>query len=108
MKTKKITIACDEQDTYQSLINKVKNGFGFLEFTGSNLNALIEGFLTLRFPEEAITDLYLANDEVILLELREASKLEYNLLHFLILAVEQGNAALDAKNLPPAIFLLVK
>lgn len=107
MKFKKITIHCTKEDTYQTLIDKIKKAFDYPSLFGSNVNALIEGFLLLRFPSETFASFYLDIDETVLLELKNTSSLKYELLNFLILAIESANSVLNDKDLPPSVYLLV-
>lgn len=100
-----LEICLDKNETYQSLIDKIKLVFGFPNLFGNNINALIEGFFFLRYKEETFANFYLQDDEILILEIKGLSNVESNILHFLILAVESANQTLKDKNLMPSIYL---
>lgn len=105
MNFKYLTIVLDKNDTYQTLIDKIKAAFRFPDVFGNNINALIEGFFFLIFEEETFANFFLHDDEILILQLTGLSDVEYHIIHFFILAVESANQKLKEKNLMPSIYL---
>lgn len=102
-----LALDLDSQETYQSLLDKLKKLFCFPHYFGNNINALIEGFLCLRFEEESFANFYLKNDEMVLLQIKGLSNVPNEVTSFLITAIEVANQKLIEKNLPPSILLFL-
>lgn len=69
MNFKYLTIVLDKNDTYQTLIDKIKITFRFPDVFGNNINALIERFFFLIFEEETFANFFLHDDEILVLQL---------------------------------------
>lgn len=65
--------------------------FGFPDFYGKNVNALIDCWSSLRSPEDEMTRITIAQDELVLLEVKGMTHLDQIMMNHFITAVEGVN-----------------
>jgi len=82
-----------------------KTVFGFPEFYGKNIHALIDCLSSLRYPEDNMTKIVLDKDEVLLLKIKNLSRTAKVVLSDLIVAIENVNYRQIKVGNNPAIYI---
>ncbi|MCB9233275.1 MAG: barstar family protein [Bacteroidia bacterium] len=70
MKPKTIELNIGQIKSVADFHETMKNTFGFPDFYGKNIHALIDCLSSLRFPEDAMSLLFLEEDEYLLMEIK--------------------------------------
>jgi hypothetical protein len=81
--------------------------FGFPDFYGKNVNALIDCWTSLRNPQDGMCTLTLEKDEILLLELKGLSSCSIVIMHNLLVAIESVNQRFKERNHEIPIMLYV-
>lgn len=69
----------------------LKESFGFPDFYGKNVNALIDCWTSLRFPEDGMTMITLDKEEVLLLRVKSFPLNKCILINHFLVAVQAVN-----------------
>lgn len=69
MKFKKLELDFSMINTADDLHEKMSELFGFPDFCGKNINALIDCLTSLRLPDDGMTTIHVSHDEAILLKI---------------------------------------
>ena len=105
---RKLEIDFSSIETLEQMHNLLKKEFGFPDFYGKNVNALIDCWSELRAvggPGETMCDFTLQKDEPLILQTKNlSSKKEIIINHFLV-AVEAVNRWEISHKAPPSLLL---
>jgi hypothetical protein len=94
---------CDLDSMHELL----KERFGFPDFYGKNVNALIDCWSSLRRPEDGMTSICLGFDEVLNLTIRSLPMDNLMILNHFLIAVEAVNQRNIETQYPPSICLVL-
>jgi RNAse (barnase) inhibitor barstar len=83
----------------------LQDKFGFPDFYGKNVNALIDCWTSLRFPEDEMCNLTINSEEILILRIKGFSSASQSITEQLITAIETVNQRYFAENLPNPILL---
>ena len=83
----------------------LQDKFGFPHFYGKNVNALIDCWSSLRFPEDEMCNFTINSEEVLILRIKGFSSASQSIINQLTIAVETVNQRYFAENLPNPILL---
>ena len=86
--------------------NELAKVFDFPDFYGKNVNALIDCWSSLRFPEDKMSGIIAEKDEVILLTVKRMSHMDQLMMNHFTIAVENVNRFSIERMGLPLIFLL--
>lgn len=75
------------EDMHELLMKK----FGFPDFYGKNIHALIDCLSSLRYPEDGMTSITLKKDETLLLIIKNISETSRDVIVDFIIAIEAVN-----------------
>lgn len=92
-------------NSLEQLHLELKDLFGFPDFYGKNIHALIDCLSSLRYPEEGMTEVVLGKDEILLLETKGLSQKEQFFIIDLLIAIENVNQREITGGNPPSIYL---
>lgn len=82
--------------------------FGFPDFYGKNVNALIDCWSSLRFPEDEMTGFTIAKDEQIMLRVKDLSGMTQLIMNHFLYSVESVNElSFDRRGTPLIVLELV-
>ena len=71
--------------------DEMKEIFGFPDFYGKNIHALIDCLSSLRFPEDAMTKIHINMDEVLIIEVINITFSKVDVIKDFIIAIESVN-----------------
>ena len=94
--------------TLDDFYTELSNLFGFPDFFGRNINALIDCFFSLRYPQDEMTKIHISASEYLLLELHHFSSASEEIREILIIAIENVSLKCKEKDQNPSIMLLLK
>jgi hypothetical protein len=106
MNSKTIKIDFLEIKTHEDFHNKLSKIFGFPEFYGKNINALIDCLSSLRYPEDEMSETILKKNESLILDVRNINLLKNDILKELLIAIEAVNKRERNRKRLPSIYLL--
>ena len=82
--------------------------FGFPDFYGKNVNALIDCWSSLRFPEDEMAGFTFEKDEQILLSVKGLSGMSELIMNHFLISVESVNQlSFDRKQIPLIVLELI-
>lgn len=93
-------------ETLDDLHDILFEKFGFPDFYGRNINALIDCISSIRYPEEGMTSFFLNRDEFLLIRTRNMATSNENISTFLIRAIECLNEREQLTIKQDLVFLL--
>ncbi len=102
---KKITLNILHIESLSNLHDKLKRKFGFPDFYGENMNALIDCWSSLRYPDDEMTTICLLEDEQLIIELNGGLQ-NIEVLTYLIKAIEQVNKRALLKGQKPSLVIV--
>ncbi|GLS24608.1 barstar family protein [Marinibactrum halimedae] len=105
MNIKKLKLNLLQIKTMDEFYDEISNLFGFPDFFGRNIDALIDCLFSLRYPEDEMTNVHLMDSEFMLLEVYGISSVDQKIRDTLIFAVEFANAKNNEKGNDPVIIL---
>ena len=70
----------------------LKDIFGFPEFYGSNVHALIDCLSSLRYPKDGMTKVTIEVNEILLIRIKNISKTSESVITHFIIAIESANS----------------
>ena len=85
----------------------LQKSFGFPNFYGNNINALIDCLSGLRYPDEGMISLNIDTDEILLLTIIKFDSLESNLMKMFIRVIGEVNKRQIKKGNNIAILLKI-
>lgn len=91
MNFKRIRINLSEIDSIEEMHEELITKFGFPNFYGKNVYALIDCWSSLRFPNDEMSEFVLKDDEVLILEIKGLVRANDVVLNNLIIAIENVN-----------------
>ncbi len=104
---KEIVIDFSKINILEEMHNQLKETFGFPEFYGKNVNALIDCWSSLRFPLDGMNELTIDKpNEVVLFKAIKLSSKSLVILNHLIIAIENVNSRNLEIGQTPCILLL--
>lgn len=107
MKLKKLSVDFSQVKNLGEMHEALAKVFDFPDFYGKNVNALIDCWSSLRYPEDGMTGITIAHDEAVLLEVKGMSHLDQLMMNHFTVAVEAVNErAVEEMAEQPLIFLL--
>jgi len=77
--------------TIDDFHDEMKELFGFPDFYGRNVHALIDCLSSLRFPDDGMTTINIGMDDVVVIEAINLSSLDGIIIKNLIFAIEAVN-----------------
>lgn len=80
--------------------------FGFPDFYGANYAALVDCWSSLRYPEDGMSRLVLAREEMLEIRVRGLSTAVAEVRETLISAVEDVNQRQISHGLPPSLMIV--
>lgn len=108
MTLKKIKLNFIEINTLEEMHTMLKDTFGFRDFYGNNVNALIDCLSSLRYPEDGMSKFILNSvDDYLVIELKNFTSRDKIIIdHFLtaIKGVNDKNLFIDTE---PSIHLIL-
>ena len=105
---KKIKIDFTRIKTLDDFYTELSSLFGFPDFFGRNVNALIDCLFSLRYPEDKMTKIHVADSEYLLIELHHFSLATDEIKEILIVTIENVSLKCTEKGQEPSIVLLLK
>ena len=81
----------------------LKKAFGFPDFYGKNVNALIDCLSSLRYPEDGMTAIVLKKDETLNITVRSFPIKNAIMLYHFIISIQSVNQRYKAKDQSPPI-----
>ncbi|MCG8711046.1 barstar family protein [Brenneria sp. 4F2] len=105
---KKVKIDFAKIKTLDDFYNELSGLFGFPDFFGRNINALIDCLFSLRYPEDEMTKIHVATSEYLLIELHHFSLTTEEIKETLIVTIENVSLKCKEKGQEPSIVLLLK
>ncbi|MNJ97373.1 Barstar (barnase inhibitor) [compost metagenome] len=107
MKFKKLSVDFRQVNTLDEMHDVLAKVFDFPVFYGKNINALIDCWSSLRFPEDEMSGITVGKDELVLLEVKGMHHLDQIMMNHLIIAVEDVNKrSMEKIEQQPLILLL--
>lgn len=91
MKEKKISIDFSRLETMDDFHNTMKALFGFPDFYGNNMHALIDCLTSLRYPKDGMTSVTLEKNEVLLLEVNNLNYKNHEVVVALFSSIQYVN-----------------
>lgn len=91
MKFKKISVDFRQVNTLDEMHEALMKVFHFPDFYGKNVNALIDCWSSLRYPEDEMVGVTIDKDESLLLEVKAMSRLNPIMMNHFVNAVEGVN-----------------
>ncbi len=111
LKSKTLQIDFQNINTYYDFHNHLQVIFGFPDFYGKNIHALIDCLSDLRIPgadDTVMVTTRLAIDEIIVLELKNCSQTDEGTIKQLLIAIEDVNdRSIKIFGIPSIAFVLV-
>ncbi|BES86841.1 hypothetical protein PEC302107_30640 [Pectobacterium araliae] len=105
---KKVKIDFAKIKTLDDFYNELSDLFGFPDFFGRNINALIDCLFSLRYPEDEMTKITVSTSEYLLIELYNFSLTTEEIKETLIITIENVSLKCKEKGQEPSIVLLLK
>lgn len=105
---KEITLDCSKFSNENIFYDELIPIFGFPDFFGRNINALIDCLSGLRYPEEGMIKVNVTKNGSLLLILKNYSSADDVAQKILMYAVEFVNFRSRQKHLVPAILLCLE
>ena len=106
MKFVTIKIDFSNIETLDDLHDVLFKTFGFPDFYGRNIHALIDCISSIRYPEEGMTSFFLASDEFLLIRTKKMGEVEDSIAKFFIYAIECLNRREQMSIRQDLVFLL--
>ncbi|WP_431221814.1 barstar family protein [Serratia sp. L9] len=104
----KVKINFSKIKTLDDFYTELSNIFGFPGFFGRNINALIDCLFSLRYPQDEMTKIHVADSECLLIELCNFSLATSEIKETLIVTIENVSLKCKEKGQEPSIILLLK
>ena len=105
MKTKTIKLDFSAITNLSEMHEYLKKEFGFPDFYGANVNALIDCWTSLRFPEDGMVEITIEDNEVLLLEIKNLPSKSHIILNHFLIAIQAVNNRYTSKGKLPCIYL---
>ncbi|WP_370408177.1 barstar family protein [Tenacibaculum dicentrarchi] len=106
MNFKKLELNFKEIKTLNDMHSMLKERFGFPDFYGNNVNALIDCLSSLRYPDHEMSDFLLdSTDDVLIIELKNFSTCENIVVNHFLTAIMGTNNKDRETNNSPSIYL---
>ncbi|AHG20350.1 hypothetical protein Z042_12425 [Chania multitudinisentens RB-25] len=105
---KRVKIDFSKIKTLDDFYTELSNLFGFPDFFGRNINALIDCFFSLRYPQDEMTKIHVTDSEYLLIELYHFSLATNEIKETLIVTIENVSFKCKEKGQEPSIVLLLK
>ena len=107
MKLKKLSVDFRQVQNLEEMHNALAKIFDFPDFYGKNVNALIDCWSSLRYPENGMVGVSIDKDESLLLEVKAMSRLDPIMMNHFVNAVEGVNErSMEEWGQQPLILLL--
>lgn len=108
MKFKQLSVDFSQVKNLDEMHDALAAAFDFPDFYGKNVNALIDCWSSLRFPEDEMSGITAEKDEVILLTVKGMSHMDQFMMNHFTIAVENVNRfSIECTGLPLILLLLV-
>ena len=108
MKSKKIRLDFSKVNTLEEMHLMLKNTFGFPDFYGSNVNALIDCLSSIRYPEDGMSHVILDSvDDYLILELKNFSNRDKFIINHFLTSIEGVNEKNKFINTEASIHLIL-
>lgn len=105
MKLKKLLVDFGQVKSLREMHEELARIFAFPDFYGKNVNALIDCWSSLCYPEDKMTGIVLAMDETVLLEVKGMPNLDEMMMNHFVVAVENVNERAMDRNEQPLMLL---
>ena len=105
MELKVITLDLSNIKDFDSLHNKLSLLFGFPDFCGKNVNALIDCMSGVRFPEEGMAKVNICRDECFMLQIKGLCDAPNEIKNTIIFVIECVNERYLIDKMNPAFLL---
>ncbi|ASM02270.1 hypothetical protein BMF90_18065 [Serratia sp. OLHL2] len=105
---RKVKIDFAKIKTLDDFYTELSGLFGFPDFFGRNINALIDCFFSLRYPQDEMTKIHVAASEYLLMELHHFSLASEEIKETLIFTIENVSLKCKEKGQEPSIVLLLR
>ena len=92
---------------FDDFYKRISDLFGFPDFFGKNVHALIDCLFNLRYPDSRMTGFNISDSEYLIVEVFGFSGLPQEIMETLAYAIEFANFKLICKNQLPAMALLL-
>ena len=105
MKMVRLVIDFLKIKTVDNFHDEMKKLFGFPDFYGRNIHALIDCLTSLRYPEDGMTSVNIDKNSAVLLEVRNLDYTKYDLIEMLFSSVQYVNFRCKYMEDEPLIFI---
>ena len=102
---KELKIDFDKVHTANDLHDELNKSFGFLDGYGRNINALIDCWSSLRYPEDEMVAISLKEGERLILSLVNVSDDKMELIDYVMSAVKNVNYRYSIKGYESVILI---
>lgn len=86
-----IELDFSEVNNLDTMHEVLKKAFGFPDFYGKNVNALIDCWTSLRYPEDGMTQIHIGADEMLTIKIVSFPFDKHTMLNHFFIAVQAVN-----------------